>query len=163
MNVFSQIADTVRRTSGMVTLNREIKSEFPALPGVPGEGKSRNPAVMIIQDRPGSGYMQGFFAPRRASKMYRQMLERDGIDLSDIYVTSALKTKPGVKASSQRLEALLWRSFLEREIQLVKPKAVWLVGRAAREMWQGSRESRGYGHKNVSDKKKKSGQLQISA
>jgi len=144
MSLFSQIADRARRTAGMVTLNREVKSEFPALPGVPGEGRRRNPALMIIQDRPGSGHMQGFFA-RRAGKIYRQLLDKEEIDLKDVYITSALKTKPGVKASSLRLEMVVWRPFLEREIQLVRPRAVILVGRTAREMMQGSRELRRYG------------------
>jgi len=154
---FGDILASVNREIDMYQLRNQVRSGLN-LPGVPGEGKWRSPKLMIIHERPGGGYMQGIFR-KRAAAVYREILEREKIGLSEIYVTACVKTRPGTKRPSLRYEMNLWGPVLDREIGLVKPQAVVLLGHLARRMAKHSKELNKYGSTGISTAKEEAGRI----
>lgn len=140
--------ERVRREIAMVAFRGEVSKGAP-LSGVAGTGRWRNPEAMIVQGRPGGGKWQGFFE-KRSGPMYLQILKQEKIDLDEIYITSALKTRPGQREVTVDYEMVVWRRYLEREIQLVRPKTLILVGHLAKQMMQDAKELKRYGRKIVS-------------
>lgn len=122
---------------------RKDVSHDPGMPGVPGVGCWRNPAAMLIQDRPGDGKWQGFFS-RPVGKIYAQLMEQEGLPPSDVYVTSALKSQMPHDRSVE-YEIAVWRPYLEREIEIVRPGYLLVVGKLARRVIQDIKGTHKYG------------------
>lgn len=139
----------------MRQFRKNVEFPFP-LAGVPGTGNHRRPKVMIVQNRPGGGVMQGVFASRAGQVYARELLEK-GITEKDVYVTSALKTKrPSDVAAGY--EYAMWKQTLLQEIQLVQPEKLIAVGETAKRMileLKGQQSA-----ERVSSTKKEAGQLQ---
>lgn len=121
---------------------KEVRAGAP-LPGIPGTGCCRNPAAMLIQDRPGEGKWQGFFNSK-TGRIYAQLMEQEGLPPSDIYVTSALKSEMPHDRSVE-YEIAVWRWYLEREIEIVRPYCLLVVGKLARRVIQDVKGMRRHG------------------
>ena len=130
------------REVAMRTFRKDV-SRDPGMPGIPGVGCWRNPAAMLIQDRPGDGKWQGFFN-RATGKIYAQLMEQEGLPPSDIYVTSAIKSQMPHDRSVE-YEIAVWRPYLEREIEIVRPYCLLVVGKLARRVIQDTKGIHRYG------------------
>lgn len=126
------LLNDIRNRAKLAALNRKVKRAY-FLKGAPGKGKKIRPEAMVVIDRPGGGRLHGFFQ-MRAAKTYSEILKREGISPSDLYVTAAVKTRPGLKAPSERYEMKLWMPILQEEIELVRPKKLFIVGPLANTM-----------------------------
>lgn len=72
--------------------------------------------------------------------LLNNMLSSMGIDRSDVYVTSLLKCRTPLDGSPTALQAAACESYLQRQIELIKPEMVVLMGRDAVQRVLGSRE-----------------------
>lgn len=137
----------MNRVVGEVAMRdfRKLVRHGAALPGIPGVGCCRNPAAMLIQDRPGDGKWQGFFNSK-TGRIYAQLMEQEGLPPSDIYVTSALKSEMPHDRSVE-YEIAVWRWYLEREIEIVRPHCLLVVGKLARRVIQDAKGIQRYGRK----------------
>jgi DNA polymerase len=103
-----------------------------------GEGPSRAP-LMLIGEQPGDQEdLQGrpFVGP--AGGLLDRALEEAGISREDAYVTNVVKHFKWVKRGKRRIhdkpnaaEVRACRPWLEREIELVKPEVIVLLGATA--------------------------------
>ncbi len=146
MALFENMKKRLAREAAMREFRKDIRRD-PGLPGIPGVGQWRNPVAMLIQDRPGNGQFQGFFESP-VGKIYRQLMEQEEIPLADVYFTSALKSEMP-HDRSVNFEIAVWRRYLEREIEIVRPYCLLVVGALARRVIQDTKGLKSYGRKIV--------------
>ena len=142
MGFFERMKIRRARDASMREFRKDVTHD-PGMPGVPGVGHWRSPAAMLIQDRPGDGKWQGFFN-RATGKIYAEIMEQEGVPPSDVYVTSALKSKTPHDRSIE-YEIAVWRPYLERELRIVRPYCLLVVGKLARRVLQDIKGTQGYG------------------
>jgi uracil-DNA glycosylase family 4 len=99
---------------------------------VAGHGPS-NASCLVIGEAPGAEEdRQGLPFVGRAGALLDQMLASVGLDRSrDVYVTNTLKCRPPDNRNPEPLELARCRPFLERQIAMVQPRLVVLLGRFA--------------------------------
>lgn len=102
-----------------------------------------NPKIVIVLDSPGyaednsgkplDGRMRDFIAG---------LLEEVGIKLKDCYITNAVKCKPpnGYKIKVKEINAC--KPFLEKEIKVLKPRFVLLMGATALKSFMGKEKAK---------------------
>jgi len=100
---------------------------------VPGVGPC--PAdVMIVGEAPGFNEdRQGepFVGP--AGKLLDTLLNRIGLSRGDVYITNVLKCRPPQNRDPMPNEAEACEPYLQRQLGLIKPKVVLVLGRHALE------------------------------
>lgn len=125
-----------------------MKEEFPELYGemrscrrcalsgtrtnvVCGSGNEESDVVFI-------GEAPGFHEDRKgepfvgaAGKLLTELLAGIGIRREDVYIANVLKCRPPNNRSPQPEEIELCRPFLERQLELINPKAVCTMGNFA--------------------------------
>lgn len=72
--------------------------------------------------------------------LLNNMLSSLGVDKSEVYVTSLLKCRTPLDGSPTELQAAACESYLQRQIELIKPEMVVLMGRDTVQRVLGSRE-----------------------
>ena len=103
---------------------------------VPGEGQT-NAKVMLVGQNPGANEDKaGKPFVGRAGKFLNKILEQNRVERQQLFITNIVKhTSPGNRKPFQdEIEAC--RPYLTKQIQLIKPKIVVLMGAVA---WQASR------------------------
>jgi len=97
---------------------------------VPGAG-SDNPAVMIIGEGPGAEEdATGFPFVGAAGKYLDKWLEAIALDRkSDCFIGNVVKCRPPGNRDPQPEEISACRSYLERQIKILRPKAILTLGR----------------------------------
>ncbi len=96
---------------------------------VPGEGSS-NPEIMFIGEAPGFHEdQQGrpFIGP--AGKLLEELLASIGIKREDVYITNMVKCRPHNNRDPLPGEIDACRSYLDSQIELLKPKVIITLGR----------------------------------
>ena len=100
---------------------------------VPGTGPC--PAdVMIVGEAPGFNedrQCEPFVGP--AGKLLDTLLNRIGLSRADVYITNVLKCRPPQNRDPMPNEAEACEPYLQRQMNLVKPKVVLILGRHALE------------------------------
>jgi DNA polymerase len=89
---------------------------------------------MIVGEAPGFNEdRQGepFVGP--AGKLLDTLLNRIGLSRADVYITNVLKCRPPQNRDPMPNEAEACEPYLARQMQLVKPKVVLVLGRHALE------------------------------
>ncbi len=123
-------------------LNRRLAAMAPMVTGgtraVPGEGPA-HAKIMLVGEQPGDQEdMQGrpFVGP--AGKLLDRALAEAGIDRSKVYVTNAVKHFKFEQRGKRRLhskpnagEVKHYRWWLQKELELVRPKVVVAMGATA--------------------------------
>ncbi|MBI1974333.1 MAG: uracil-DNA glycosylase [Candidatus Zambryskibacteria bacterium] len=122
---------------------RQIKNEVVALSVSPlyaervkhkyfpviGEG-NHNAEVMFIGEAPGENEAKtGRPFCGRAGKVLDMLLEFVGIARKDVYVTNIVKDRPPANRDPSPEEIEIYAPFLDRQIEIIKPKAVATLGR----------------------------------
>ncbi len=100
---------------------------------VPGVGPS--PAdIMIVGEAPGFNEdRQGEPFVGAAGKLLDTLLARIGLSRADVYITNVLKCRPPMNRDPMPNEAEACSPYLKRQLDLVQPKVVLILGRHALE------------------------------
>jgi uracil-DNA glycosylase len=100
---------------------------------VPGAGPC--PAdVMIVGEAPGFNEdRQGLPFVGPAGKLLDTLLARIGLSRADVYITNVLKCRPPQNRDPMPDEAEACTPYLKRQLELIKPKVVLILGRHALE------------------------------
>ena len=100
---------------------------------VPGVGPC--PAdIMIVGEAPGFNEdRQGEPFVGAAGKLLDTLLARIGLSRSDVYITNVLKCRPPMNRDPMPNEAEACAPYLQRQLELVKPKVLLILGRHALE------------------------------
>ena len=100
---------------------------------VPGVGPC--PAdILIVGEAPGFNEdRQGEPFVGAAGKLLDTLLSRIGLSRSDVYITNVLKCRPPMNRDPMPNEAEACSPYLKRQLALVRPKVVLILGRHALE------------------------------
>jgi len=100
---------------------------------VPGEGPC--PAdVMIVGEAPGFNEdRQGEPFVGAAGKLLDTLLARISLSRSEVFITNVLKCRPPMNRDPMPNEAEACSPYLARQLELIKPKVVLILGRHALE------------------------------
>ncbi len=98
---------------------------------VPGKG-SFNSDVMIIGEAPGRNEdLQGEPFVGIAGKKLSLALENAGISREEIYITNTVKCRPPNNRVPSKLERETCQEYLQKEIEIIKPKIICVLGNTA--------------------------------
>ncbi len=97
-----------------------------------GSGSAGAP-VMVIGEAPGQEEdEQGLPFVGAAGKLLTTMLAAIGLDRStDVFITNVLKCRPPENRNPETTETLACLPLLRRQIEIIRPKALLLLGRIA--------------------------------
>jgi len=99
---------------------------------VPGEGP-KNAKIMIIGEAPGRNEdEQGRPFVGLAGKRLNKLLENNGIDRKNVFITNVVKCRPPKNRVPTEAEAKICiKLYLNKQINLIKPKLIILLGKTA--------------------------------
>lgn len=98
---------------------------------VPGEGPM-NAQLFFIGEAPGAQEdLTGRPFVGRAGEFLTSMIERIGLSRNDVFITSILKSRPPNNRRPLTSEIELCRPYVERQIELVNPRIIVLLGNVA--------------------------------
>jgi uracil-DNA glycosylase family 4 len=114
--------------------------------GVPGSG---NPTaeIMFIGEAPGwHEDRQGLPFVGAAGQFLNEMLEKIGLDRSDVFITNIVKSRPPGNRDPLPDEIAACSIYLDEQLEIIKPKVVVTLGRFSMSRWfPGERISRIHG------------------
>ena len=100
---------------------------------VPGEGPS-DARIMLIGEAPGYNEdKQGKPFVGRAGKLLGEMLKIIGLDRSKVFITNVVKCRPPGNRTPTKDEIKACSPFLDRQIDIIKPKVIISLGNVASE------------------------------
>lgn len=100
---------------------------------VPGEGSSFA-KIMFIGEAPGrSEDEQGRPFVGAAGKLLTEALQEAGLSREDVFITNIVKCKPPNNRVPREDERSACRPYLERQIALINPMIICILGRTAYE------------------------------
>ncbi|MEC9340806.1 MAG: uracil-DNA glycosylase [Pseudomonadota bacterium] len=98
---------------------------------VPGVG-DRKAGLLVVGEAPGADEdRQGEPFVGRAGKLLTNMLRAIGLEREQVYITNILKCRPPGNRDPRPEEAAACRGYLERQMDLLAPRLVLVVGRIA--------------------------------
>jgi DNA polymerase len=98
---------------------------------VPGVG-ARDAAWMFVGEAPGADEdAQGEPFVGRAGQLLTSMLKAIGLERSQVYIANILKCRPPGNRDPKPEEAAHCTPYLERQIELIAPRIILVVGRIA--------------------------------
>jgi len=93
---------------------------------------SRSADLMIVGEAPGADEdRQGEPFVGRAGQLLNAMLRAIGLGREQVYIANILKCRPPGNRDPQPEEALCCEPYLQRQIELVKPRVLLAAGRVA--------------------------------
>ncbi len=121
-----QIKDEVVNLKESPLYEERIKnSVFPVI----GEG-SNYARIMFIGEAPGKNEAAtGKPFCGASGKILDELLVSIGVDRKDVYVTNIVKDRPPLNRDPLPEEIKIYGSFLDRQIEIIKPKIVATLGR----------------------------------
>lgn len=106
----------------------EYRSENNYLPVI-GEG-SLNSKIFFIGEAPGKTEAEtGKPFCGRSGKFLTEMLESVGLKREEVYITSVVKDRPQDNRDPTPKEIALYGPYLDRQLEIIKPKIIVLLGR----------------------------------
>ncbi|MGD1835178.1 MAG: uracil-DNA glycosylase [Nitrososphaeraceae archaeon] len=98
---------------------------------VPGEGQFKK-KILIVGEAPGvSEDRIGRPFVGSAGKILRRTLENNNFSISDIYITNIVKCRPPNNRQPNINEKKMCSGYLEKQIQILKPKIICILGSVA--------------------------------
>jgi DNA polymerase len=98
---------------------------------VPGEGQLAA-KIMFIGEAPGrSEDEKGRPFVGAAGRILDDLLQKAGIERSQVFITNVVKCRPPNNRVPEEDEAAACRPYLDRQIELLKPKVICILGRTA--------------------------------
>ena len=121
-----QIKDEVINLKESPLYKERIKNKvFPVI----GEG-SHFSKIMFIGEAPGKNEAKtGKPFCGASGKILDELLFSVGIDRKDVYVTNIVKDRPPLNRDPLPKEIEIYSSFLDRQIEIIKPKIIAALGR----------------------------------
>jgi len=105
-----------------------FRREHAYLPVI-GEGSS-NASIMFIGEAPGENEAkQGRPFVGRSGQFLNELLESVGIPREEVYITNIVKDRPPKNRDPKTDEIELYAPFLDRQIEIIKPKVIATLGR----------------------------------
>jgi DNA polymerase len=87
---------------------------------------------MLIGEGPGEQEdRQGLPFSGPAGELLSKILKAIGLEREQVYIANVVKCRPPRNRDPEAAEAAACRSFLDRQIELVQPKIIMLLGRVA--------------------------------
>jgi DNA polymerase len=98
---------------------------------VPGEG-SATANLFFIGEAPGAKEDEtGRPFVGRSGNLLTSLLEEIGLSREDVFITSVLKSRPPNNRRPTQLEIELCRPYIEKQIELIDPRVIILLGSVA--------------------------------
>ncbi|MDQ4101877.1 MAG: uracil-DNA glycosylase [Thermoproteota archaeon] len=98
---------------------------------VPGEGQI-SAKVMFIGEAPGRNEDEkGKPFVGAAGRILDNLLRKAGIERSQVFITNIVKCRPPNNRVPEEDELIACRPYLDRQIALIKPKVICILGRTA--------------------------------
>jgi uracil-DNA glycosylase family 4 len=98
---------------------------------VPGEGQI-SAKIMFIGEAPGrSEDEKGKPFVGAAGRILDSLLKKAGIERSQVFITNIVKCRPPNNRVPEEDELVACRPYLDRQIALIKPKVICILGRTA--------------------------------
>ena len=98
---------------------------------VPGEGQL-SAKIMFIGEAPGKNEdEQGRPFVGAAGKILDDLLNKAGIDRAQVFITNVVKCRPPYNRVPEEDEQTACRPYLNRQIALIKPKIICILGSTA--------------------------------
>jgi DNA polymerase len=98
---------------------------------VPGEGNP-SAAVVFVGEAPGATEDQlGRPFVGRAGKLLDELLAEAGLERGDVWITNVVKARPPKNRDPKAPEIAHWMPWLQRELELIRPRLVVPLGRHA--------------------------------
>ena len=98
---------------------------------VPGEGQL-SAKIMFVGEAPGkSEDEKGRPFVGAAGRILDMLLKKVGIERSQVFITNVVKCRPPNNRVPEEDEVAACRPYLDREIALIKPKVICILGRTA--------------------------------
>jgi DNA polymerase len=98
---------------------------------VPGEGQL-SAKIMFVGEAPGkSEDEKGRPFVGAAGRVLDSLLEKAGIERSQVFITNVVKCRPPNNRVPEEDEAVACRPYLDRQIALIKPKVICILGKTA--------------------------------
>ena len=98
---------------------------------VPGEGPC-DASVMLVGEAPGAKEDEtGRPFVGRSGQLLVSLLEEIGLTREDVFITSILKSRPPKNRTPTQFEVNVCRPYLEKQIELIKPRFIVLLGGVA--------------------------------
>ena len=105
-----------------------------ACKAVPGEGPI-SAKVMFLGEAPGREEdLSGRPFVGRAGKLLTQLIEEIGLKREDVFITSVIKHRPPKNRQPKRQELEACKIWWQKQIKIIKPKVLVLLGRFAFDM-----------------------------
>jgi len=96
-----------------------------------GEG-SKNVKIMLIGEAPGRNEdKQGIPFIGRAGKLLDDLLKSVNLKRDEVYITNILKCRPPKNRNPLKKEINACKSFLDKQIEIIKPKVICPLGNSA--------------------------------
>jgi len=96
-----------------------------------GEGSQRA-ELLFVGEAPGEEEdLQGRPFVGRAGRLLDELIERIGLSRKDVYICNVLKCRPPDNRDPEPQEAESCRSFLESQIEIIRPRVICTLGRHA--------------------------------
>jgi len=121
-----KIKEEVLNLSASPLYAERVKNKyFPVI----GEG-SHSAAIMFVGEAPGENEAKtGRPFCGRAGKLLDSLLDSAGIKREDVYITNIVKDRPPKNRDPLPDEIAIYAPFLDRQIELIKPKVIATLGR----------------------------------
>jgi uracil-DNA glycosylase family 4 len=101
------------------------------LNAVPGEG-SYDARLFFVGEAPGAREDEsGRPFVGRSGELLTQLIETIGLTRDDVFITSVLKSRPPNNRTPTSSEIELCRPYVERQIELINPQVIVLLGGVA--------------------------------
>ena len=98
---------------------------------VPGEGQLSS-KIMFIGEAPGRNEDEkGRPFVGAAGRILDELLKKAGIERSEVFITNIVKCRPPNNRVPKEDELTACRPYLDRQIALIKPKVICILGRTA--------------------------------
>ena len=98
---------------------------------VPGEGQL-SAKIMFIGEAPGRNEDEkGRPFVGAAGRILDNLLEKAGIERSQVFITNVVKCRPPNNRVPEEDEAAACRPYLDRQIALIRPRVICILGRTA--------------------------------
>lgn len=104
---------------------RKANKYFPVI----GEG-TLSAKIMFVGEAPGeTEAKEGRPFTGRSGKFLDEMLASISLDRNDVYITNLVKDRPEDNRDPNDEEIALYSPFLDRQLAIIKPKVVVMLGR----------------------------------
>lgn len=120
-----KIKESVVNISGDLADLRRKEKYFPVI----GEG-SHDASIVFVGEAPGENEAKtGRPFVGRAGKFLDELLQSVGIPREEVYITNIVKDRPPKNRDPLPDEIALYAPFLDKQIEIIKPKIIATLGR----------------------------------